>query len=217
MKTSKLLVILVLVLVMSLVLAVTAWAGCEPPPPAHCDEGCTPGYWKNHLDAWPDYLGEGYYIIKVASDYYIVKLPAEDYYIIKLASDYYIVKLKGVDAIGRLEGDYYIIKLESDYYIVRLTPPDIEELGNDYYIVKLDDATHTVQGAMAYPEGTSLLDALKARGPGSELYRHGAAALLNATSPDVDYGLTLEEVFGYLEARNAAPLVEANEQHCPLD
>lgn len=23
---------------------------CEPPPG---DEGCTPGYWKNHLDSWP--------------------------------------------------------------------------------------------------------------------------------------------------------------------
>jgi hypothetical protein len=26
---------------------------CEPPPPPPGDEGCTPGYWKNHLASWP--------------------------------------------------------------------------------------------------------------------------------------------------------------------
>jgi hypothetical protein len=27
---------------------------CEPPPPPPPgDEGCTPGYWKNHTDSWP--------------------------------------------------------------------------------------------------------------------------------------------------------------------
>lgn len=25
---------------------------CEPPPPPPPFQGCTPGYWKNHLDAW---------------------------------------------------------------------------------------------------------------------------------------------------------------------
>lgn len=24
-----------------------------PPPPPPGDEGCTPGYWKNHVDSWP--------------------------------------------------------------------------------------------------------------------------------------------------------------------
>jgi hypothetical protein len=30
--------------------------GCcpPPPPPPCCDCGCTPGFWKNHLDAWPE-------------------------------------------------------------------------------------------------------------------------------------------------------------------
>jgi hypothetical protein len=211
---KKLLAIPVLILVLTLVLAVSAGA-CPPPPD---EEGCTPGYWKNHLDQWPDYLGSGdYYIVKVTTDYYIVKSGEDDYYIIKLANDYYIVKLEGDAAIDRLAGDYYIVKLGNDYYIVKLDPPDIENLGGDYYIVKLGTDYYIVKGAMAYPGGTSLLDALKARGPGSELYRHGAAAFLNATSPDVDYGLTLAEVFGYLEAGNAAPLVEANEQYCPLN
>jgi hypothetical protein len=28
---------------------------CEPPPPPPGDEGCTPGYWKNHTDSWRGY------------------------------------------------------------------------------------------------------------------------------------------------------------------
>lgn len=40
---------------------------CTPPPPPPDGEGCTPGYWKNHLDAWEidpgtlfsDYFGAG--------------------------------------------------------------------------------------------------------------------------------------------------------------
>jgi hypothetical protein len=32
--------------------------GCEPCPPPPCDEGCTPGYWKQeqHFDSWTGYL-----------------------------------------------------------------------------------------------------------------------------------------------------------------
>lgn len=217
MKTSRLLAISVLVLIVGLVLAATAWAGSIPPPPAPCDEGCTPGYWKNHLDAWPNYQAEDYDIVMEGEGYYIIKLGVVDYYIIRLQGDYYIVKLEGDRAIVRLEDDYYIIKLDLSYYIIMLTPSEIEDLGNDYYRVYLGLEYYIIKGAMAYPGGTSLLDALTARGPGSELYRHGAAAFLNATSPDVKYGLTLAEVFGYLEARDAAPLVEANEQFCPLD
>ena len=31
-----------------------AQAACPPPPPPPCDEGCTPGYWKQeqHFDSW---------------------------------------------------------------------------------------------------------------------------------------------------------------------
>jgi hypothetical protein len=31
--------------------------GCEPCPPPPCDEGCTPGYWKQeqHFDSWEGY------------------------------------------------------------------------------------------------------------------------------------------------------------------
>ena len=28
---------------------------CEPPPPPPGDDGCTPGYWKNHLRSWTGY------------------------------------------------------------------------------------------------------------------------------------------------------------------
>lgn len=207
---KKLLVIPVLMLVLILVLAVTAGASL---PPAG-DEGCSPGYWKNHMD---DFLGGDYYIVKhVEGDYYIVKL-AGDYYIVKLVNDYYIVKLEGDAAIDKLGNDYYIVKLGNDYYIVKLVSPDIENLGEDYYIVKLAGDYYIVRGAMAYPGGISLLDALRARGPGSELLRHGAAAALNATNPYVDYSLTVEEVIAYFLAGNAAPFVEANEQFCPLN
>ena len=30
-------------------------ASCEPPPPPPGDDGCTPGYWKNHLGSWSGY------------------------------------------------------------------------------------------------------------------------------------------------------------------
>jgi hypothetical protein len=46
MKTRHLLVMAVFVVAMSLVSVVPAGA---------CTEGCTPGYWKNHLDAWVGY------------------------------------------------------------------------------------------------------------------------------------------------------------------
>jgi hypothetical protein len=97
-------------------------------------------------------------------------------------------------------GDYYIVKsLLNDYYIVK------NDAG-DYYIVK--------QGSSGDWDAFA---PLKARGPGSELLRHAAAALLNHFSPDVDYSLTLAEVVDYIIAGDAAPLVEANEQFCPLN
>ena len=64
-------------------------------------------------------------------------------------------------------------------------------------------------------DGT-LLAALEARGPGSELCRHGVAALLNAASGDVAYMWTVDEVLAAVEAGNAGALVMANERYCPL-
>jgi hypothetical protein len=144
---QKLLVISLLMLVLSLVPAATAGALDE-------NQGCGPGFWKNHLDAWP------------------LPPPGGDYYIVKL-----------------LQGDYYIVKSDA----------------GDHYIVK---------GSLGQWDPVA---PLRARGPGSELLRHGAAALLNHFSPDVAYGLTLQEVIDYILAGDAAPLVEANEQFCPLD
>jgi hypothetical protein len=62
MKTRNLLV-LVLVLATILIAAVPAGAcDCPPPPPPPCgDEGCTPGYWKNHKDAWMGYSPNDYF------------------------------------------------------------------------------------------------------------------------------------------------------------
>jgi hypothetical protein len=207
---KRLLAVPVLMLVLSLVLAVTAGA-CPPPPD---EEGCTPGYWKNHMD---EFLNGDYYIVKYDdADHLIVKLEG-DHYIVKDEADHYIVKLEGENAIGWLGGDHYIVKLGGDYYIVKLVGPDIEYLGEDHYIVKLGEDHYIVKGTMNYPAGVSLTDVLKARGPGSELLRHGAAAILNATNPYVDYGLTPDEVRAYFLAGDAAPLVEANEQYCPLN
>ena len=146
MKKSKLLIVPVLVVVLSLVLAASAWAGCDdpcnpcpppPPPPCDGDEGCTPGYWKqeHHFDSWPAAYSPG-----------------------------------------------------DDFDTIFGTSTDM-----------------------------TLLEALKAKGHGSELYRHGVAALLNAASGDVDYPLTVEEVIAYVQAGEAWPLVDANEEHCPLN
>jgi hypothetical protein len=218
MKKSKLLAIPVLCLVLSLLLAVTAGAcpDTPPPPPPPGDEGCTPGYWKNHLDGF--LVAGDYYIVKgsVADNYYIIKLEG-DYYIVKLGGDYYIVKLAGENAFNRLANDYYIVKLGTDYYIVKLAPEDIEALAEDYYIIKLANDYYIVKGEMDVPDRIELLAALKAKGPGSELVRHGAAAVLNALNQYVDYGLTMDEVAAYILAGDATPLVEANEQFCPLD
>jgi hypothetical protein len=105
------------------------------PPPPIC-EGCTPGYWKNHLDSWEGYSPEYSF--------------------------------------------------------------------------------NTVFGASLDPDLT-LLEALKARGPGSELLRHSVAALLNASNEGVDYALTEAEVFAAFDASDASTLVYNNELLCPLD
>jgi hypothetical protein len=51
-KHRGVMVFLVLLLT-GLIWASAAWApGEPPPPPPPGDDGCTPGYWKNHLDEW---------------------------------------------------------------------------------------------------------------------------------------------------------------------
>lgn len=104
------------------------------------DEGCTPGYWKNHLSSWGP---TGY-------------SPTDDF-----------DTVFGVDLFN----------------------PDI-----------------------------TLQQAINMGGGGvNKLARHGTAALLNATHPDLNYPLTEAEVIAYVQAGNSEILVEYNELGCPLD
>jgi len=109
-------------------------------------EGCTPGYWKNHLESWVDYG------------------PANDF--------------------------------------------------------------DTAFGVDLFEQDINLLQALHARGGGTnQLARHAAAALLNATNLEVDDAFDVEEVISLVQTvgdgRDAEEvaeiLVEANEMGCPLD
>lgn len=64
----------------------------------------------------------------------------------------------------------------------------------------------------------TLLQALKAKGGGlGKLLRHGTAALLNASHPDVDYPLSAAEVIAAVQAGDADALADFNEDlDCPL-
>lgn len=77
----------------------------------------------------------------------------------------------------------------------------------------------------AFP-GETLLDAVWLRGGGlNALGRHAVAALLNAASPDVDYGMTTDDVISAFNAAFASGDYEAqkdafeglNESGCDLD
>lgn len=76
------------------------------------------------------------------------------------------------------------------------------------------------------PESLTLHEALVLRGGGvNGLIRHGVAALLNAESPDVDYGMTASEVISAFNSAIESGEYEAtknefealNEEGCPLD
>jgi hypothetical protein len=114
--------VLAALLVMSIFTSSVLAGGEEPPG----DEGCTPGFWKNHTNQWVGY-----------------------------------------------------------------TPGSI------------------------FP-GTNLtfMQALKARGKGSQVLRHGAAALLNVGG--VDYSLSESEVLWAIEHGYGGMLEQANEAFCPL-
>jgi hypothetical protein len=86
------------------------------------------------------------------------------------------------------------------------------------------DKFETVFG-VDVPGDPTLLQALNARGGGiNALERHAVAALLNASSPDVDYPLTVSEVIARVQAAIANGTIEQtknefesfNELGCPL-
>lgn len=65
--------------------------------------------------------------------------------------------------------------------------------------------------------GETMLDALKAKGPGSELCRHGAAALLNESAFGDDYPADdIADVIWAIQEGRTDLMVEANEAYCPL-
>lgn len=53
MKSKKVLAVLLIVLVLGLLALSSASATGCPPPPTKCVCMRTPGYWKNHPEAWP--------------------------------------------------------------------------------------------------------------------------------------------------------------------
>lgn len=119
----------------------------KPPPNGGGGEGCTPGFWKNHLDAWPAGIG-----------------PNDDF--------------------------------------------------------------DTVFGVEAFDPNISLIEALNRGGGGvSALGRHATSALLNATSGDVDYAMTVVEVIAAVQAALSPggdiegtkdQLASFNEEGCPI-
>lgn len=113
-----------------------ASATCEQPCDGGGDEGCTPGFWKNHLEDWA--------------------------------------------ATGYSPGDSFAAIFGQDYGFA------------------------------------TLFDAVRARGDSTNsLVRHAAAALLNASSPYVEYPMTVAQVIAAFQAGDKALLQGANESFCP--
>jgi hypothetical protein len=80
------------------------------------------------------------------------------------------------------------------------------------------DDFDTVFGTDYFDPDITLLDAAWLGGGGvKKLARHGTAALLNASSPDVGYPLTVSEVIAAVQAGDAKTLAEYNELGCPID
>lgn len=88
------------------------------------------------------------------------------------------------------------------------------------------DSYNGTFGVSLFGGSTTLLDALKKGGGGKyRLGRHSTAALLNASNPDVDYGMTAAQVIALVQAvvasgdyDFASDQFEAfNEKGCPLN
>jgi hypothetical protein len=80
------------------------------------------------------------------------------------------------------------------------------------------DDFDTTFGVDLFDIDITLEQAVNMQGGGVErLARHGTAALLNASHPDVDYSLTVAQVIIFVKDGDAHRLVEFNEAACPLD
>ena len=81
-----------------------------------------------------------------------------------------------------------------------------------------NDDFDTVFGVDYFDPDITLLEATKLGGGGvNKLARHGAAALLSASHPDVDYPYTVAEVIAFVQAGESDLLAEANELGCSID
>jgi len=80
------------------------------------------------------------------------------------------------------------------------------------------DDFDTVFGTNYFNPDRTLLVALETGGGGYDaLGRHAVAALLSASHPDVNYGLSVQEVIDAVRAGNKNLLADYNEMGCPLD
>jgi hypothetical protein len=110
----------------------TTWGNAVP-------QACSPGYWKNHLDAWAP--------------------------------------------TGYAPGDEFGV----------------------------------VFGVLLFEPAIALEEAIRAKGGGNnKVARHGTAALLSASHPDLNYLYTAAEVIAFVQAGDIDPLATANEEDCPL-
>ena len=81
-----------------------------------------------------------------------------------------------------------------------------------------DDDFDATFGTNYFNPDRTLLGGLESNGGGvNALARHGVAALLSASNPDVNYGLTVQEVIDAVRAGNKNLLAHYNEMGCPLN
>jgi len=81
-----------------------------------------------------------------------------------------------------------------------------------------DDDFDATFGTNYFNPDRTLLEALNAGGGGYDaLGRHAVAALLSASNPDVNYGLTVQQVLDAVLAGNKDLLADYNEMGCPLN
>ena len=80
-----------------------------------------------------------------------------------------------------------------------------------------DDDFDTIFGVDFFSPDVTLGEAVKLGGGGvKKVARHGVAALLSASHPEVDYPYSVAEVIAFVQSGDAEPLVFANELGCDI-